>query len=77
MPEGAFYAYPNIEASGLTSEEFAHKLLREEKVAVVPATAFCTNGHKHIRCSYATSMDTIQKALDGVERFMERRKAKN
>jgi aminotransferase len=72
MPQGAFYAFPNIESTGLTCEEFAEKLLFEEKVAVVPGTAFGAGGDGHIRCSYATSIDKIEIAIKRMCKFMKR-----
>jgi aminotransferase len=72
MPQGAFYAFPNIERSGLTAEEFAERLLFEEKVAVVPGSAFGMGGAGHVRCSYATSLEKIKTALERIERFMEK-----
>jgi len=75
MPQGAFYAFPNIESTGLDEEEFARRLLFEEQVAVVPGTAFGAGGEGHIRCSYATSLEKISIALDRMGRFVERIKA--
>jgi len=75
-PLGAFYTFPNISKTGLSSEEFAEQLLREEKVAVVPGTAFGPSGEGHIRCSYAYSMEQIQEALKRIACFVERRLAK-
>lgn len=72
-PLGAFYTFPSIKATGLTSEEFANELLREEKVAVVPGTAFGPSGEGHIRCSYAYSTEQIQEALTRMERFVSKR----
>ena len=69
MPHGAFYAFPNITSTGLTSMEFAKKLLMSEKVAVVPGTAFGECGEGFIRCSYATSMDGIKTAMEKIEKF--------
>lgn len=71
-PEGAFYAFPSIRVTGMTSEEFAERLLMEERVAVVPGTAFGTNGEGHIRCCYATSLREIEEALRRMERFVHR-----
>ncbi|HEY9793890.1 MAG TPA: aminotransferase class I/II-fold pyridoxal phosphate-dependent enzyme [Candidatus Obscuribacterales bacterium] len=70
MPDGAFYAFPSIEPTGLTAEEFAERLLFEEKVAVVPGTAFGAGGEGHIRCSYATSISNIETALLRIQRFV-------
>ncbi|MEL1134393.1 aminotransferase class I/II-fold pyridoxal phosphate-dependent enzyme [Desulfitobacterium sp. THU1] len=72
-PLGAFYTFPSIKATGLTSEEFAEELLREEKVAVVPGNAFGPSGEGHIRCSYAYSTEQIQEALNRMERFVSKR----
>jgi aminotransferase len=74
-PEGAFYVFPNVSASGLTSEEFARQLLEEESVAVVPGTAFGEGefGLKHVRCSYASSMEQIETACKRIAAFLERR----
>ena len=68
-PGGAFYVFPSIAETGLTSEEFSELLLREEKVAVVPGTAFGPSGEGHIRCSYATSVDNLKEALLRIGRF--------
>lgn len=69
-PEGAFYAFPSIKSTGLTSEEFSEKLLYSEKVAVVPGNAFGESGEGFIRCSYAYSIDNIKNALDRIDRFV-------
>ena len=71
-PRGAFYAFPNISASGMDSETFAEKLLHEEHVAVVPGDAFGKGGEGFVRCSYATAYDKIEEALRRMERFMQR-----
>ena len=71
-PEGAFYIFPSIESTGLTSEEFCERLIEEEHVAVVPGTAFGPSGEGHIRCSYAYSIDNIKTALERIERFMKK-----
>ncbi|MGE7684547.1 aminotransferase [Peribacillus simplex] len=70
-PGGAFYAFPSIEKTGMTSMEFAEKLLTEELVAVVPGDVFGESGEGHIRCSYASSMEQLQEALRRMERFMK------
>jgi aminotransferase len=70
MPEGAFYVFPSIRATGLTSEEFAERLLKEERVAVVPGSVFGEGGEGHVRCSYAASIDHIREALTRMERFV-------
>jgi aminotransferase len=69
-PKGAFYAFPSIKATGLSSEEFAEKLLREERVAVVPGTAFGACGEGFVRCCYATSIPNIEEALRRMDRFV-------
>jgi aminotransferase len=71
-PEGAFYCFPDIRSTGLDSETFAQRLLREERVAVVPGDAFGPSGAGYARCSYATSMENIERALAGIARFAER-----
>jgi aminotransferase len=71
-PKGAFYAFPSISATGLSSEEFAERLLHEEKVAVVPGTAFGACGEGFVRCSYATSMALIEEAMSRTAAFVKR-----
>jgi aminotransferase len=71
-PEGAFYAFPSIASTGLDANEFAERLLMEEKVAVVPGDVFGDSGKGHIRCSYATSLEQLQKALERMGRFVQR-----
>ncbi|WP_137743695.1 aminotransferase [Robertmurraya siralis] len=71
-PGGAFYAFPSIERTGLTSEQFAERLLVEEKVAVVPGNVFGQSGEGHIRCSYASSMEQLQESIKRMKRFLER-----
>lgn len=63
QPKGAFYVFPSIESTGLDGEEFANRLLRERKVAVVPGTAFGDAGKMHVRCSYATSQENLTEAI--------------
>ncbi|AXI08331.1 aromatic amino acid aminotransferase [Oceanobacillus zhaokaii] len=70
-PGGAFYVFPSIKKSGLTSEEFAQGLLQEEKVAVVPGNAFGASGEGYIRCSYAASIEQIEIAMNRIGRYME------
>ena len=72
VPGGAFYAFPSIESTGLSSEEFAEKLLLEEKVAVVPGNIFGESGEGHVRCSYATSMELLQEAIKRIGSFLKR-----
>ncbi len=69
-PLGAFYAFPNVSKFGLPSREFALKLLREEKVAVVPGTAFGDCGEGFVRCAYATSLENIKEAMERLGRFL-------
>lgn len=71
-PYGAFYMFPCIKKFGMTSEEFATKLLMEEKVAVVPGTAFGDCGEGYLRISYAYSMKDLKIALERIERFISR-----
>lgn len=71
-PNGAFYAFPNIRRFGMTSEEFAGRFLREEKVAVVPGTAFGACGEGFLRVSYAYSLASLKEALGRMERFVKR-----
>lgn len=71
-PLGAFYVFPSIVKTGLSSEEFCQRLLQEEKVACVPGTAFGACGEGHIRCSYATATDKLNRALDKMNSFMHR-----
>jgi aminotransferase len=71
-PKGAFYAFPSIKVTGMTSEEFAGKLLFEEQVAVVPGSAFGQCGEGYIRCCYATSLPEIEEALNRVSKFVKR-----
>ena len=72
MPQGAFYAFPKIECTGLDDELFAKKLLEEEKVAVVPGSAFGAGGKGFVRCSYATRYEKIEEALDRIGNFVKR-----
>jgi len=71
-PHGAFYAFPSIAASGMDEETFAQKLLDEERVAVVPGSAFGPGGEGYVRCSYATAYEKIEEALNRIRRFMTR-----
>jgi len=70
-PRGAFYTFPCIRRTGLTSQEFAERLLREQKVAVVPGTAFGESGEGFIRCSYATATDKVIEAMKRMKDFMK------
>ena len=71
-PRGAFYAFPKITSSGLDSDTFTERLLREEQVAVVPGNAFGPSGEGHVRMCYATSYEKIEEALRRIERFVAR-----
>ncbi len=71
-PKGAFYVFPCIQSTGLTSEQFCEKFLLEEKVAVIPGTAFGTSGEGFVRMSYASSLDNITQALTRLESFLKR-----
>lgn len=71
-PKGAFYAFPSIKSTGMSSQEFCAQLLKEEKVAVVPGDAFGQCGEGYIRCSYAASVEQITEALVRMEKFMAR-----
>jgi len=69
-PEGAFYVFPDIRKTGLTSEEFCNRLLQEQKVAVIPGNAFGTCGEGFVRCSYAYSQDVIRACLEKIAEFV-------
>ena len=69
-PLGAFYVFPSIAKTGLTSEDFCARLLNETRVAAVPGTAFGACGEGHIRCSYATGIDKLNIALERMEKFV-------
>jgi aminotransferase len=71
-PRGAFYAFPSIEVSGMSDEEFAEKLLFEENVAVVPGSSFGARGRGYIRCAYCTAYDKLEEALVRMERFLKK-----
>ncbi|WP_226556340.1 aminotransferase [Priestia aryabhattai] len=70
-PGGAFYVFPSIKKTGLSSEEFAEQLLLEERVAVVPGNVFGKGGEGHIRCSYASSMESLEESIKRISRFVE------
>jgi aminotransferase len=71
QPKGAFYVFPSVEVTGVDGEEFANRLLASKKVAVVPGAAFGEAGAKHVRCSYATSMQQLTTAIDRITEFVE------
>ena len=70
-PEGAFYAFPSIRASGLSSMDFAKGLLKKERVALVPGTAFGPSGEGYVRISYASGLSNIKEALVRIKRFLK------
>jgi aminotransferase len=73
-PRGAFYCFPNVtDATGLDDETFARELLAEERVAVVPGSAFGPSGAGHVRACYATAYEEIVEAMDRIERFTRSR----
>ena len=69
-PLGAFYVFPSIKSTGLDSETFCERLLREKRIACVPGTAFGSCGEGHIRCSYATALDKLTTALERMQDFI-------
>lgn len=69
-PEGAFYAFPSIKSTGLSSDDFCEKLIMDKRVAVIPGNAFGECGEGHIRVSYCYSIDNIRKAADRIEEFL-------
>jgi aminotransferase len=71
-PRGAFYCFPNITSTGLSDDEFCERLLKEEKVIVVPGNAFGERGKGHVRACYAASIENIGEACDRIERFIAR-----
>ncbi|PKO05371.1 MAG: aromatic amino acid aminotransferase [Chloroflexi bacterium HGW-Chloroflexi-3] len=71
-PKGAFYAFPKVGVTGLNDEEFAERLLNEERVAIVPGSAFGVGGEGFCRCSYATSFEKLEQAITRIERFVNR-----
>jgi len=73
-PQGAFYAFPSIKSTGLTSEEFSTRLLNEGKVAAVPGDVFGLGGNGHLRCSYATSVSQLTEAIERIGTFVQKLK---
>jgi aminotransferase len=67
IPEGAFYAFPSVDSTGLSDTEFAENLLREQRVAVVPGSVFGSGGEDHLRCAYAVSRKNLTEALGRME----------
>jgi aminotransferase len=74
LPRGSFYAFPDITSTGLSSKEFAVRLLNEEKVACVPGGAFGPSGEGFVRCCFATAFDQIQVAMGKTAQFVGRLK---
>lgn len=70
LPRGSFYAFPSIQSTGLSSKEFAVKLLEEEKVACVPGSAFGPSGEGYLRCCFATALDQVEIAMQRIQRFV-------
>ncbi|UOQ49996.1 aminotransferase [Gracilibacillus caseinilyticus] len=77
LPGGAFYVFPSIQSTGFSSEEFAQRLLEEERVAVVPGHVFGESGEGYIRCSYATSIKQLDEAMKRMKRFVKRHSKTN
>ena len=71
-PKGAFYAFPSIQSTGLTSEQFCEELLKDQKVAVVPGNAFGESGEGFVRISYAYSVENISNALEKIDAFIKK-----
>lgn len=71
VPEGAFYAFPSVEKTGLSDTEFAERLLKEQRVAVVPGSVFGTGGEGHVRCAYAVSRKQLAEALERMDAFLK------
>lgn len=71
VPGGAFYVFPSVKKTGLSSEEFAEQLLMKEQVAVVPGSVFGESGEGHVRCSYATSVQKLEEAMRRIDRFLK------
>ena len=70
-PEGAFYVFPCIKSTGLSSEEFCEKLLKSKKVAVIPGNAFGSSGEGYVRVSYSYSLDHLMEAVKRIEEFIK------
>ncbi|NCV02279.1 MAG: aminotransferase class I/II-fold pyridoxal phosphate-dependent enzyme, partial [Proteobacteria bacterium] len=71
-PQGAFYVFPDITGTGLTSDQFATRLLHEEHVAAIPGSVFGPSGEGHVRMCYATSTAHLEEAIDRMARFLGR-----
>ena len=72
LPHGSFYAFPCIASTGLSSKEFAVKLLEQERVACVPGSAFGPSGEGYLRCCFATALDQLQLAAERIGKFVGR-----
>ena len=72
-PTGAFYCFPDVSSVSDSGESFAEELLKQKLVAVVPGSAFGKSGHKHVRCTYASSVKTLNLAFDRMREFIKRR----
>ena len=72
IPKGAFYAFPSIKETGLSSQKFAERLLKEGSVAVIPGDSFGACGEGYVRCAYCVSRDDISEALNRIERFVKK-----
>jgi len=70
VPEGAFYAFPSVKDTGFSDTEFAERLLKEQRVAVVPGSVFGEGGDFHLRCAYAVSRKQLNEALGRIETFL-------
>ncbi len=73
LPNGSFYAFPSVAGTGLGSREFCVQLLEQERVAVVPGNAFGPSGEGHVRASFCATMGNLERAIDGIDRFLKRR----
>jgi aminotransferase len=71
VPEGAFYAFPSVKKTGLSDVEFAERLLKDQRVAVVPGSVFGLGGENHLRCAYAISRKDLNLALGRIETFIK------
>ena len=76
LPRGSFYAFPSVQSSGLTSKEFAVKLLEQERVACVPGGAFGPSGEGFLRCCFATSLGHLEEAALRIARFLPRNRTR-
>ena len=70
-PQGAFYMFPSIESTGLSSDEFCERLLHEQEIAVIPGSAFGESGEGHVRISYSYSMNHLREACSRIRKFLQ------